>query len=222
MRAFCVAVIVLVSVPYLALAKLWDGMNSSILVPSSRSGSAGVDIGGGVIIHGGCTSSCCYAPLDDTWLLLNGQWSCLGPGASGRLNHVAVPGAETGTAFIFGGSTGISGFLNDLWHIDVTSGLAKWTLLSGNSEAPIPLRGGHAAVALPPSMVPAGSDAFVIYGGVNADSVLGDVWVYVGGSWAQAAQSSPAPGPRTQHTLVLYSGGAPGNGERAAQRVYAR
>lgn len=185
-----------------ALGALWTQRYVAD-APQGRSGAAGVQVNGGaLLVHGGCTSSCCYAPLDDAWLLSPSgkNWTLLGTGASPRLNHLAVPGAAPGSALIFGGSDVVSGFLNDLWKVSVSESGATWERLSANGAAPIASRGSHAGVALPS----AGTDAFLVYGGINADAVLGDAWTYVGGRWTRVRQTG-GPGPRAQHTLVASS-----------------
>ena len=210
-------ILLLVSSCSRSIGSVWTAYNVT-LAPTGRSGAAGAQLGNGsLLIHGGCTSSCCYAPLADTWLLMGGtaSWTPLGDGSSGRLNHVALP-AKGGSVLVFGGSTGNGGFLNDLWRVSVVFDSAHvpksfWTQLSAQGASPVASRAGHAAASLPSSSATdaVDADAFVGHGGVNEDSVLGDMWVYSDGTWSQVQQSSPAPGPRTQHTLVVYNESVP-------------
>ena len=88
---------------------------------------------GGVLVHGGCTSSCCYAPEGDLWAWSQGSWtnvslSAGAPAPAARLYHGASPvllkGAQPGTgtvaSLVFGGTDLVTGFLSDAWLLTAT------------------------------------------------------------------------------------------------------
>jgi hypothetical protein len=193
--------------------------------PSSSSPSANSPI----VIHGGCSSSCCYAPLGDAWSWTPGSgggggWTNLSSASSpvpqGRLYHTASPAEKSATFYMFGGANEQTGFLGDLWLLDASSVFSSspspfltWSLLE--AAAPPCARSGHTQVAIPSasgsSPYPPGS--FVLFGGDNGTNILDDVWVFSPPStWTPLPSASlGGPGARTQHAataVVDADGGA--------------
>jgi len=155
-------------------------------------------------MHAGCTSSCCYAPLDDVWVWtaattgrragdpLKGEWAKLPQASdapSARLYHTISPlvtfsGSSApegkGAAVLIGGSNSVAGFLSDAWLLR-TTGLGggnvapQWTKIQPTSGT-LPPRGGHSATVVE-STLSAGLPAVVVIGGRNLVDVLDDVWV---------------------------------------------
>ncbi|KAA0155307.1 hypothetical protein FNF31_06126 [Cafeteria roenbergensis] len=186
-----------------------QGQNTTSLLPSARLGMAAtaLDGGSGLLVHGGCSSSCCYAPLGDLWAFvvdpssgaaLLGQWKQL-PAAdtapSGRLYHsmTPIPAASSGsagaTAALIAGSNAATGFLSDVWLLP-TSGLSgdgaapAWTQLQPSPA--LPPRAGHTATLI--SGAGATFPALLVAGGRNVVDVLADSWILV-------ASGDPSAGP---------------------------
>ena len=197
--------------------------------PAPRLGAASFSSGEIFFLQGGCSSSCCYAPLGDTWAYgKSGGWvnvsSTGGSAPSGRLYHGATAGGTASSFFVFGGNDVDTGFLDELWLVALNMGAAppsaQWQQVNTTTARPPP-RGSHSQNALPPAAsggAPPGS--FVVFGGENDDGTLSDAWVFTpaaageGGAWRQLApQAAPAgPGPRVQHAAVVIPLGGPGAG----------
>jgi hypothetical protein len=195
--------------------------SGAILLGVSGAGGAG----GGVVValSGGCSSSCCYAPLGDLWLFASGAWANVSAqtGApalpSPRLYHSASASASAAaTFFVFGGTDVETGVLNDLWRVGLSLApqplAARWQLLEPPAPRP-PARSGHSQSALRARSGAAG-DAFVVFGGESEESTLADAWLYTpaaaasaaDGAWSLLASGTGGgPGPRTQHAAVAVA-----------------
>jgi hypothetical protein len=189
-----------------------DARNSSLTAPAPRSGAvlAAASVASGasaLVLFGGCSSSCCYAPLGDAWAFAGGSWTnatqlgALLPSA--RLFHSQSAAADGG-AYVFGGTDIVSGMLNDLWHLQLTTdGGVAWTQLS--AATPVPARAGHTQTAL---SAPAAAGSFLLFGGESEDATLGDAWLFVPpATWRQVKATGDVPSPRTQHAAAAGSAG---------------
>jgi hypothetical protein len=131
-----------------------------------------------------CLHDCLFAP-DGRFVLYAGQttgapaigdlWARSGTGAWSRgpvgqaqpaprqLYALAVVGQR---AFVFGGGAADRSKLGDLWALDLTT--LAWTQMDPAGEPP-PSRSGGAMIAV-------GADRVLLFGGLGADGVFGDVW----------------------------------------------
>jgi hypothetical protein len=188
--------------------------------PAPRLGAAALPLGGGgaIAVTGGCSSSCCFAPLADVWAFAGGAWANLtsesGAAPTGRFYHGASPapaapgdGAGASAFFVFGGDDVTNGVLAELWRLVLAPGaLARWSLLAPPPPLP-PARSGHSQSAL-------AGGGFAIYGGETDDATLDDAWVFASEArgWARVAAAG-GPGARAQHAalaLALPRGGGGG------------
>jgi hypothetical protein len=219
-------------------AQLVGDNNESFVAPARRSGPIAMALPSSsspsapiVVVHGGCSSSCCYAPLADLWAWTpagsgSGTWSNVSvPTGSavpdGRLYHAASPASSSASSsasfFVFGGDNEADGFLNDLWLLSLTSSGSSggvsgtWKLLDAN--APPTARAGHSLVPVPSST----DGSFLLLGGTNGTDVLDDVWMYdaTTSAWTEVgSMGGSGPGPRTQFAAAGWSstsGPAKGN-----------
>ena len=208
--------------------------SGAILLGVSGGGGGGGSGGAGVVValSGGCSSSCCYAPLGDLWLFASGAWANVSAQTgtpalpSPRLYHSASAAASAAaTFFVFGGTDIETGVLNDLWRVGLSLApqplAARWELLEPPAPRP-PARSGHSQSALRARSGEAG-DAFVVFGGESEESTLADAWLYTPAASAPAAPAAAAgaaadgawslltsgagggPGPRTQHAAVAVA-----------------
>lgn len=169
---------------------------------------------GSIIISGGCSSSCCFAPLNDTWRLDGSTWTQLPSAAVGpRLYHGASP-RNASSHYVFGGTDVATGFFNDLWVMSLSASGVSWSAVSPSGGVLPPGRGGHSQVALPlPTPgAPGGAQAsMLVYGGENGTNVLSDFWLYdastPSGQWQliDDGSGSDGPGQRTQHAAAVVT-----------------
>lgn len=209
-------------------ASLWTALarDDATHGPAPRLGAATLTLpvpGAGVAIAGGCSSSCCYAPLSDLWAFSGGAWanvSQLGAALpSARLYHAAAPAASPGDSFVFGGNDVENGPLGDLWLVTLSPAppfTATWAQLSPAGAAP-EARSSHTMNALAdPS-----DGSFVLFGGETDAATLSDVWTFTpsaaaagegsGGVWAKVGVTGAAsPGERAQHASVVAHLQSPG------------
>jgi len=205
--------------------------------PAPRSGAILLGIAGGgnltVALSGGCSSSCCYAPLSDLWVFSLGAWTNVSAQTgtpalpSPRLYHSASAAAAAATFLVFGGTDVENGVLNDLWLLQLTIApqplAASWQLLSPPAPVP-PARSGHSQNALRArSGAPSVDDSFVVFGGESEDATLADAWLFTraaapaAGAWSLLSSGAGGgPGPRTQHAAVAVALPLPGGGAAAA------
>ena len=192
---------------------------STTSAPAPRLGGilAAAGPGAGYALHGGCSSSCCYAPLSDLWLLTAAaQWvnvSAQLNAPTGRLYHGASPAAAPGASYVYGGTDVQTGTLDELYLLTVDAGAAPsaaWAPVRAPLPHPAP-RSGHSQTALGAG-APAGS--FLVLGGQDDDEgVLGDAWRFAPtpgapeeGAWSLVANfSASGPGPRVQHSALALT-----------------
>ena len=78
-----------------ASASLWTQLapENASSGPAPRLGAAALGSPQALLISGGCSSSCCYAPLSDLWAFTRGAWVNVSQvsAPSGRLYHGASP-----------------------------------------------------------------------------------------------------------------------------------
>jgi Galactose oxidase, central domain len=195
----------------------WARANVSTSVPSSRVGASAVTASdGSLVIFGGCTSSCCYAPEADVWALRGNAWTNVtvpGAAVAGRVYHAAVT-LPSNTMLVFGG-------------IDIEQSAINTTLLLNLSFAQpwqtvdarggIPPRAGHSANVWMDGSV-------VVFGGRNDATVLSDLWLLdvATFTWTllDAGTSSQGPGELVNHAAAVVpswnglfiAGGTDGDG----------
>lgn len=203
-----------------ASASLWTPLvrDNAMQGPAPRLGAATLPLAGdaGVAIAGGCSSSCCYAPLSDLWAFSGGVWSNVSQtGAAGipsaRLYHATASAGSPGESYMFGGNDVENGPLGDLWLVALSPPssappqAAMWTQLAPAGAAPEP-RSSHTMNALAePS-----DGSFVLFGGETDAATLSDAWIFTpagAGSWAKVDAAGDAgsvsPGERAQHAAVV-------------------
>ena len=203
--------------------------------PAPRSGAIllGVSAGGGgdvaVALAGGCSSSCCYAPLADVWLFSRGAWANVSAQTgvpslpSARLYHSASAAANPASFYVYGGTDVQNGVLDDLWLLDLALApqplAARWQLLGPPAPGP-PARAGQSQSALKARSGEAADGSFVVFGGESEDATLADAWLYTpaaapaaaAGAWSLLSSGAGGPGPRTQHAAVAVALPLPAGG----------
>ena len=182
--------------------------------PAPRLGAAALSMGASLTISGGCSSSCCYAPLQDMWTFKESNWVnvSVSGAPSGRLYHGASPASPPFNYpvfdyYVFGGDDIQTGFLDDLFTVSLNLSAnppsAIWKLQDVSVRPPA--RASHSQNAL------SGGGDLIIFGGENENSTLSDAWVFEteSSAWRQLEYSSdPAaasPGPRVQHAALTVS-----------------
>lgn len=206
-------------------APLWSRLAAeSALGPAPRLGAAALGTPSALLQAGGCSSSCCYAPLTDMWVFSSGAWANVSQTSAppGRLYQGTSPAGVTADSYyVFGGNDIDTGMLDELYLVRLalnsTPPAATWIALGsgGSGAAPWPpARASHSQSALP-----GGSGAFLVFGGEDSnEEALGDAWAYTPqgnrGAWARVdpAAGAPAPSPRSQHAALPL---ALGSGARA-------
>jgi hypothetical protein len=121
-----------------------------------------------LILYGGQTTG--VAALGDIWAFdpTSGTWT-QGPDQSAPARQLyGLAGAGGLGGLIFGGGTIDGGFLNDTWFLDVRES----TLTPFDSGSPPPPRSGATLVNDPL----AGRGRVLLFGGMSADGLLGDLW----------------------------------------------
>jgi hypothetical protein len=193
-----------------------------VLLPLGGNGSSG----GAVALAGGCSSSCCYAPLSDVWVFGGGAWGNVSAQTgspalpSARLYHSASRAAGAGAFFVFGGTDVLTGALNDLWTVTFSGGgggswSAAWVQVAAGAALPA-ARAGQSQSALPAASAGAPADgSFVIFGGEGEDATLADAWVFApsgaaAGAFAAVPAAGAGPGQRTQHAALAVALPLPG------------
>eukprot|EP00953_Heterococcus_sp_UTEX-ZZ885_P013753 7841-Heterococcus_DN1.PRE.2 len=174
-------------VAFTAHAKVvWEKLQSddaSAAVPDPTLGAVGCLIDDKLLVYGGCTSSCCYSPLDTLWLydLNTLQWQQLTPHGrrpTARFAATAAP-ISSGQMLLYGGMDAVQGPQSDVWLYDVESN--EWTEVHVDSSSSSysglpPARSSHAAVLL--DSAASQQKQLLVYGGAfKAGIVLSDVWL---------------------------------------------
>jgi hypothetical protein len=138
-----------------------------------------------MIVFGGydCTSN--Y--FNDVWVLNNANglggtptWSQLSPSGTappGREAATAVYDPTTNVMIVFGGDTGVSALLGDVWilsNANGTGGTPSWAQLFPTGTAPAS-RTGHSAV------LDSVNNRMIVYGGLlSGGTVAADSWILIG------------------------------------------
>jgi hypothetical protein len=126
-----------------------------------------------------------------------------------RFGHSGLYDSGSNRMIVFGGSTGSTSCLNDLWILDDANsahGTPDWLSLTASGTAPS-ARMNHAAV------YDATQNSMIIFGGTDCSSgYLSDVWVLSnangeGGTprWAKLFPSGTAPAARENSSAVYDS-----------------
>ena len=167
----------------------WENMTPAGVLPSGRClFAAATTTNGNLIIHGGCSSPDGPCFLDDAWILDAGTnvWrqilSDVKP--AGRQYHTLVAD-EANQVILFGGQDANQNLLNDLWVLDVTTGVWQQVAVG---EGPSP-RYGHSAAWIP-------GQGMLIFGGRNNEGALNDMWLLSlqpAGTETTAPAAEPAP-----------------------------
>lgn len=189
---------------------------SSTSGPAPRLGAVLASASGLYALHGGCSSSCCYAPLNDLWVLTpSSTWvnvsNQVSP-PSGRLYHGTSPAASLNSSYVYGGTDVQSGCLDELYLLTLastgTSSSPTATWVPVDSPQPHPAaRSGHSQTAL------GGDGTFLVVGGEDDGGIMGDAWLFqpspaapASGTWSLVSNfSSSGPGPRVQHSALALA-----------------
>jgi hypothetical protein len=210
--------------PVAALSLAWRELvpESSTSGPAPRLGAVLASASGLHALHGGCSSSCCYAPLSDLWVLTAGStWQNVSTqlnAPSGRLYHGVSAAASPSSAYVYGGTDIQTGCLDELYLLTLGSSAgaggggggeptAAWAPVLAPQPHPT-ARSGHSQTALGPG------GAFLALGGEDEDGVLGDAWLFqpsggaapLSGAWTLVSNfSASGPGPRVQHSALALT-----------------
>jgi Galactose oxidase, central domain/Kelch motif len=182
-----VFICLLVLVAFAADANVvWEKLlsdDASAAAPDPTLGAAGCLIDDRLLVYGGCSSSCCYSPLDTLWLydLNTLQWQQLTPHGrrpTARFAATAAP-ISSGQMLLYGGMDAVQGPQSDVWLYDVESN--EWTEVYVDSSSSSysglpPARSSHAAALL--DTAASQQKQLLVYGGAfKAGIVLSDVWL---------------------------------------------
>lgn len=85
-----------------------------------------------LVVFGGCTSSCCFAPVDSLWelrlapdSLAAGSWRPLTASSSSdatptpRFSTATAVDARADAMYMFGGQDSSQAFLSELWRLEL-------------------------------------------------------------------------------------------------------
>jgi hypothetical protein len=164
-----------------------------------------------LVVFGG--GNCGSTYFNDVWVLNNANgtsgalsWTQLAPAGtapSQRENASAVFNASTNTITYYGGDTGGSAALNDIWvlTLSTTGGAPAWSQITPSNLGPV-ARTTHTATYDPVS------NNMTIYGGYNGSALLSDAWVLSnangqGGisTWMQINPQSPGTARRYHSSI---------------------
>jgi hypothetical protein len=176
-----------------------------------------------MVVFGGAQSGTGLGPLNDVWsevgIVASGQLSQVpmnwvqvfpaGTPPAARFGHSGLYDSGSNRMIVFGGSTGSTSCLNDLWILDDANsahGTPDWLSLTASGTAPS-ARMNHAAV------YDATQNTMIIFGGTDCSSgYLSDVWILSnangeGGTprWAKLSPSGTAPAARENSSAVYDS-----------------
>ena len=126
-----------------------------------------------LVLFGGCTSSCCFAPIADTYLyhIQSNKWMklMLSEAPSARFGSVSTSFKEN--MLMFGGTDLNQGFLNELWMFELGSKTWNQLVLETHDDGMIPARNGAGGFIL-------GEKYLLVYGGINnVSGVLNDMYL---------------------------------------------
>jgi len=158
------------------------------------------------ILFGGATDT---GKRNDTWVYdcAGNRWSKLNPSFVGgtltaRNSHAMVYDSAANKTILFGGLD-TSGKLNDTWAYDYVHN--EWV-----KQNPSFIGGTLAPRTMHALAYHAAADKTILFGGNNAQTQLGDTWVYdyVDQTWSLAISPAMAGGdlrPREEHAMVYDS-----------------
>jgi Kelch motif len=163
----------------------WENLQSddaSAAVPDPTLGAAGCLIDDKLLVYGGCTSSCCYSPMDTLWLydLNTLQWQQLTPRGrrpTARFAAIAAP-VSSRQMLLYGGMDAVQGPQSDVWLYDVELNTLTEIYPDSNSSGSDlpPARSSHAAALL--DTAASQQKQLLLYGGASRGGiVLSDVWL---------------------------------------------
>ena len=160
---------------------LWKKLQSepSAATPDPTLGAAGCLIEDKLLVYGGCTSSCCYSPMDTLWQydMKTLQWQQLLAQRRHPTARFAAVAAPVGgkQMLLYGGMDAVQGPQSDVWLYDVT--LNEWIEVPSESSSSSPSeRSSHAAAVV--ETAASQQKQLLVYGGASrAGIVLGDVWL---------------------------------------------
>ena len=170
---------------------------------------------GGVVtgVHvGGCTDLPCDALRADTWFLELGgarpTWTPLQAETTPprRQDHAAVLDGATGRMVVTGGSFGKERYHDDVWVLDLQSGV--WTEAAPQGQILTPRRALGAFAYHP------GQRAMLLFGGLGADGFHNDSYLIDLAQlvWARLSDDDPRegsgrPAPRAEAAIVHIASG---------------
>ena len=171
----------------------WENVTPSGAAPLNRCLFAAAPSGDtNLVIHGGCASGFGDCFLDDTWVLDSDAnvWrevlSDVRP--VGRQHQTLVSGeAASSQVILFGGQDASRTPRNDLWSLDLTSGVWQSIEAPDGPDA----RFQHAAVWIP-------GQGMLVFGGRD-EHPLGDMWLL---STQSALSEEPTPPPAPEPTAT--------------------
>ncbi|MEY4374836.1 MAG: hypothetical protein RL760_1003, partial [Candidatus Eisenbacteria bacterium] len=181
---------------------VWTQLNPAGTRPSRRSShSATFDpVRDRIVVVGGYDGSW----LNDRWALSGDGllWTKLVPAPPGRASHAAIYDPAQDRLLVFGGSKAgdpaiASTFFDDLWAASL-SAMPAWTRLTPAGDLPS-ARCWHTAIHDPVR------HRMIVFGGLNSDAILNDVWALslVGDpTWTQVTPAGTPPTGRYQHVAV--------------------
>ena len=159
-----------------------------------------------MIVFGGCSTGANSPAFNDVWSLsLDAAhvWSHVEvanpvAGPSARFGMAAIYDPSQDRLVVFGGSPGLSGFLNETWALSLGA-TPTWTAVTSIGSVPS-ARNAMSAV-YDPSL-----NRMLVFGGWNGSAYLNDVWALsLGGSpeWTPVTSVGPAPSARRHAALVF-------------------
>jgi len=152
-------------------------------------------ISGEVILFGGATLDGTH--WRDTWAWDGALWreQTSLPAPSARRGHTMIYHEKRQEILLFGGRDQSGHDLNDLWSWN--SQTSRWSQIA-TAISPS-ARSGHAMT------YDQANDTLVLFGGLNDDNVLNDMWTWDGTTWTEISAQDIAPPARYDHTMAYHS-----------------
>jgi N-acetylneuraminic acid mutarotase len=176
--------------------------------PDARGGHSSVLVNDDTIVLFGGTfykGDDAFSYCNDVWCLDLGAMTwyqprvAKGPRPEGRYGHTGTLVGEA-SLYVFGGRAAGGKHLRDMWCLDMSRDVFRWTRVN-SATAPPTGRMGHSDVLV--------GDKIVFFGGTNAKQCFADLWVFDTSTmtWLRPRTAGRPPSMRYNHTTSLLPDG---------------
>jgi hypothetical protein len=172
----------------------WENITPPGALPIRRCLFAATASDGNLVINGGCATPDGPCFLDDTWILdfgTNAWREVLSDAKPAGRQHHSLVAAEPGSnqVVLFGGQDANQAARNDLWVLDLASGVWQQVNAPNGPSA----RYNHAAVWIP-------GRGMLVFGGRDANGLFNDLWLLTltpgaAPDTTTPAEATPTPAP---------------------------